>query len=211
MDMTAASALSAGKLSVTGDLTLTSTSTLQIDVGGNAPGNGYGVISEAGATALNLQGALSVTLLSGYVPTAAESLIMLSSNQPITGMFSNVVGGRVNATGSVTSLKVSIVGNHVVLGELPGDYNGNGMVDGADFLVWQQGLGGRFSDSHLDVWKARFGTTASGVAGASHPGSDAGSRIIPEPGTAIVLLWGMLACVLAGTRWRHNSHVGEMC
>ena len=107
--------LSAGQLTITGDLTLAATSTLQIGIGGMHPGTDSDLLSEAGTTALNLAGALNVTLINGYLPTAADSLVIVSSNQPISGMFSNVVGGHVTATDGITSLKVSVVGNHVVV------------------------------------------------------------------------------------------------
>ena len=79
-----------------------------------------------------------MTLLNGYVPAAADSLIILSSNQSITGAFSNVVAGHVLASDGITSLRVSVIGNHVVVGQLPGDYTGNGVVDAADYVVWRK-------------------------------------------------------------------------
>jgi hypothetical protein len=164
--------LSVGTLAITGDLTLASTSTLQIEVGGVTQGTQHDFLSEAGTIALNLGGALTVTLTGGFVPAAADSLIILSSNQPITAMFANLVGGRVLATDGITSLRVSVIGNHVVVGELPGDYNGNSIVDAADYVVWRNGLGGIFTQSHYDVWRANFGKTA---------GSGAIVASIPEP------------------------------
>ena len=48
----------------------------------------------------------------------------------------------------------------------PGDHDGDGMVDGADFLVWQQNL----SSSGLEDWKTNFGqATGAGVAAATVP------------------------------------------
>jgi hypothetical protein len=38
-------------------------------------------------------------------------------------------------------LKVTIVGNHVVLNLLGGDYNHNGIVDSADYTIWRDSLG----------------------------------------------------------------------
>jgi hypothetical protein len=77
---------------------------------------------------------------------------------------------------------------------LPGDYNGDHVVNSADYTVWRDQLGsmgsGYAADGNGDqmvtqldysVWKAHFGATASGF------GSSASSRSIPEPSTRF--LW----------------------
>jgi hypothetical protein len=176
------------KLQITGDLTLSPTSALQIDIGGNVQGTGYDFISEAGNTALNLNGTLSVTLTGGYSLSNTDSLIILASNQPITGTFSNLVNGRVTATDGVTSLGVAVIGNVVVVAKLPGDYNGNGIVDAADYTVWRDGLGGKYTQSHYDVWKANFGKIAG--SGAAVTGGDVANlpSNVPEPATLTLII-----------------------
>jgi hypothetical protein len=71
---------------------------------------------------------------------------------------------------------------------LPGDFNGNDAVDGADFLAWQRSFGsttelaadgslnGTVDADDLAVWKANFGRTwpASGIGVAA---------VVPEPST----------------------------
>jgi carbonic anhydrase/acetyltransferase-like protein (isoleucine patch superfamily) len=82
---------------------------------------------------------------------------------------------------------------------LPGDYDGNGAVDGADFLTWQRGIGlsaapagsgadgngnGMIDDYDLGVWKANFGrmpdagggTTRALVALNNSPGAFKGDN-----------------------------------
>jgi T5SS/PEP-CTERM-associated repeat protein len=73
---------------------------------------------------------------------------------------------------------------------LAGDYNENGVVDGADFLVWQRNLGSDTSLPNDDtpgvgpedyaVWRARFGQTA--------PASGAALSTVPEPTSLVPLL-----------------------
>jgi hypothetical protein len=78
---------------------------------------------------------------------------------------------------------------------VPGDYNANGAVDAADYIVWrktngQNGVGlaadgnadNTISAADLDAWKARFGATIAG-------GFTAGP-IVPEPTNLIALLVG---------------------
>jgi hypothetical protein len=72
---------------------------------------------------------------------------------------------------------------------LPGDFNGNGRVDGADFLVWQRGGSpNRLSASDLSLWRTNFGRTATvGAAGQ-----------VPEPGAMFLAM----SCALAFKRLR---------
>ena len=186
--------VAAGQLAVASDLTLASSSTLQIEIGGAIQGSNYDFITEAGTTPLNLSGALSVTLTNGFLPGNADSFIVLASNQPITGNFSNVVNGRVLTTDGVNSLGVSVIGNVVVLAKLPGDYNGNGIVDAADYTVWRDGLGVRFTQPYYDVWKANFGKTAGS-------GSSAGANAaVPEPTTLVLSMFAVVGWCLQRTR-----------
>jgi len=101
----------------------------------------------------------------------------------------------------------SIALNVTILPEGPaepaGDYNGDGMVDGADFLAWQRGFGsgvtpagsgadgdgdGLVDAGDLDVWKEHVGQTTPAAVAA-----------IPEPTGAI------LSLVAAGALWRRRA------
>jgi hypothetical protein len=72
------------------------------------------------------------------------------------------------------------------------DFDGDGDVDGRDFLIWQRGVGvgttlaqgdangsGSVNGADLAIWKTQFGQAAVGAAGA-----------IPEPGSAVLLIIG---------------------
>ncbi len=91
---------------------------------------------------------------------------------------------------------------------LPGDYNEDGLVDAADYIVWRNNLGNTESLPNDDTpgvdiddytrWKVYFGQTA----GAS---LEAGVRAIPEPrtmafaGVFAVIVMGLLGKTLGGT------------
>lgn len=73
---------------------------------------------------------------------------------------------------------------------LPGDYNLNGVVDAADYVVWRNGLGTTYTQNDYVVWRSHFGQTAgSGAVSNATP--------VPEP-TSVALLF--MACCLAATR-----------
>jgi hypothetical protein len=79
-------------------------------------------------------------------------------------------------------------------GSLGGDFDNDGDVDGADFLVWQRGGSPNpLGASDLAAWKANFGATASVVATVvqgSVSYSSAASAV-PEPSSCLILLAGL--------------------
>jgi hypothetical protein len=76
---------------------------------------------------------------------------------------------------------------------LPGDFNEDGTVDAADYVVWRDNLGSLVSlpnddtpgvtVADYDVWKAHFGESAAGALSVAN---------IPEPSTQVTLLLGSL-------------------
>jgi serralysin len=89
-----------------------------------------------------------------------------------------------------------------------GDYNGNGVVDAADYVVWRQNLNTTnaipndstpesVSSVDYDVWRAAFGNGASGS------GADAGSAV-PEP-TSLFGLFAVIAMGSVGRRRRKTT------
>ena len=83
---------------------------------------------------------------------------------------------------------------------VPGDYNGNGAVDAADYVLWRNGgplqnevdNAGVVDAQDYVEWKARFGNTSG-----SGSGSLSTSSAVPEP-TAFMLAFlaiGTLAAV----------------
>jgi hypothetical protein len=84
---------------------------------------------------------------------------------------------------------------------LPGDYNHNGVVDAADYLVWRKSWNqtgyqlaadgdGNGVVNMLDytIWRSHFGQVWLGSGSGSSVGETVG---IPEPGTAWMLLIGL--------------------
>lgn len=85
---------------------------------------------------------------------------------------------------------------------VPGDYNGNGIVDSADYVLWRNGgpllnevdAPGTVNAADYTAWRARFGNT-------SGSGSSLGSTAaVPEPGSlALLALAGLIVSAAGGT------------
>jgi hypothetical protein len=86
---------------------------------------------------------------------------------------------------------------------VPGDYNDDGSVDAADYVIWRKnegttntlpndnGIGGTIGTAHYDLWVANFGNP---------PGSGSGAlAAVPEPSAsllAVFALGGLLAMAI---------------
>jgi hypothetical protein len=92
---------------------------------------------------------------------------------------------------------------------LTGDYNGNRIVDGADYVLWRETLGqmgpGLAADGNsnnevdaadYNVWRANFGRTAA--AGASAVGASP----VPEPALITLAMFALVWPFLVGGRRR---------
>jgi hypothetical protein len=86
---------------------------------------------------------------------------------------------------------------------VPGDYNNNGVVDAADYVVYRNNVGqatlpnrgtgivGAVGNADYDFWKSRFGSTSgSGTSVAS----------VPEPGTCLLALVAFVGWIGARRR-----------
>jgi serralysin len=83
---------------------------------------------------------------------------------------------------------------------LPGDYNKNGIVDAADYVVWRNSQGqsvaagsgadgnsdGQITAADFTVWRLHYGQTAGSGAGAI------AGVAVPEPASALIIIVGML-------------------
>jgi autotransporter-associated beta strand protein len=167
---------------------------------GNA-GNSY-----AGDTTLLAGGPLSITapFLSDnadvYLTTGSVFNLNFSGSDTIRSLF---VDGAAQATGTYGAADLGgllITGSGTLtVTELPlgleGDYNQDGVVDAADYVVWRknvgaetlpnrgQGISGIVGDEDYNVWRSRYGD-------ASTEGAETGvsSAAVPEPNGSLLAL-----------------------
>lgn len=99
-----------------------------------------------------------------------------------------------NITGPGTGIDVVLMGLSSVVSS-NADFDGNGLVDGNDFLRWQRNQGGAGNNSQGDangdgqvngadlaIWKGKFGG----------PPATAAASAVPEPGSLVIALAALL-------------------
>jgi hypothetical protein len=74
---------------------------------------------------------------------------------------------------------------------IPGDFNNDGKVDAADYVVWRKTDG---SQSGYDTWRTNFGRTSGSGAGLG------ASTAVPEPSTALLGALGVSLVISAFVR-----------
>src|SRR5690606_29383320 len=106
------------------------------------------------------------------------------------------LGGFISAGSGLIDLEIEFIEVWLNSAGLDGDFNDDGSVDAADYVVWRKnagttntlpndgGIPGAIGTAHYDLWRANFGQSG---------GSEAGSAgVVPEP--ASWLLAVVMAC-----------------
>ena len=81
---------------------------------------------------------------------------------------------------------------------LAADYNGDGAVDAADYVVWRKGLDTTYMQNDYDVWRAQFGQTTLGSGSGSAGGlaiASPSQSAVPEPSTMLIVLGAAAICL----------------
>lgn len=188
-----------GETQFMGNLALTGTNELAIELGHSSS-----LLSVSGTAALG--GRLLVTAIDdllgegagdGWEPNVGDSFEILTANS-VSGMFADVddtfVDFDFEAIYEPTRVLLTVTGRAP---PVTGDFDGDGDVDGADFLAWQQNYGkspnadpedgdangdGDVDDLDFADWKLGFGSsTANPAVGA-----------VPEPATAALALMALV-------------------
>jgi hypothetical protein len=183
--------------SAMGALSTTGWSSLDDQEGGDPPGQGW---DESGGVTANQLIELFLAE-AGDVINAGEVLNLGSAFNP--SVFGSGVNGDLmfrfgTTNGALVSGGVAYV---TTTAGVMGDYNDNGTVDAADYVLWRnngplQNEGvtpGTVTDEDYTFWRSRFGATS---------GSASGVAAVPEPGVA---WFGALLALAALLRRRHKS------
>jgi hypothetical protein len=150
---------------------------LAIELAGSTPGTQYDQLHVTGQ--LSLGGTLQVSLIDSFVPVSGQAFDILDWGSRV-GTFASLSlpalsGGLSWNTSQLYTAGILSVG-------LPGDYNANGTVDGADYVVWRKAGG---TPEAYSLWRAHYGEPPSGAA-SSYANSPLSA--VPEPSTVLLLI-----------------------
>ena len=175
------------QLPVTSNLVQSSNGTLQVELAGNLAGQ-FGRLQISGQA--QLSGMLQVTLVNSFAPSAGQSFEILTATGGVSQTFQQLLLPAL-APGLEWDLSYGSrsVLLQVISTVLPGDYNRDGLVDAADYVVWRKAAGqqvtpgtgadgnndGWVDDGDFSVWKSNFGNMLAGGAAAD-------DSAVPEPG-----------------------------
>ena len=186
---------SVGHTHVVGDFTLAS-GTLQIELSSALLADSLLIDGSAA-----LGGSLSIFTLGGFTPTNGTSWQIITAGG-ITGQFASITSGY----------SVQQQGNNLFLffgtAPLAGDYNGDGAVNAADYVVWRHVLAaggtllnetaspGVVDDADYAAWRNNFGASAGAGSGVTL------SAAVPEP-SACAMLFAAILIGICKTSRRH--------
>jgi autotransporter-associated beta strand protein len=172
-----------GTLTAAGGLTLETGSILNVDLGAPTMGdllNVTGGITTINGGSLNVNDAGGLAngtyTLIDYTGALAGSAANLALGTTPSGFNFSIVD-----SGSTIDLTVSTGG-----GGLDGDFNNDGTVDAADYVIWRKTDGG--NPAGYNLWRMNFGRTAGSGSGAS---LSAGA--VPEPAAIALVVLGLAA------------------
>jgi hypothetical protein len=175
---------SIGSTTINGAYTQQSAATLEVELGGKAPGEFDRVTVNGSA---KLGGTLDVRLvdLGGgvFAPMAGDTFQILTATSGILNQFEQELLPALDNLEWQVSYSPNAVSLIVTL---PGDFNGDFAVDAADYVAWRKNDG---SQQGYDTWRANFGRAVGAVFGSSV------GAAVPEPTSCVLVLTSMLAAI----------------
>jgi cyclophilin family peptidyl-prolyl cis-trans isomerase len=192
---TVAPGLQLGSITVQGDYQQFIDGALEIQLAGTTVDTQYDRVAATGSAAVD--GKLSVSLLSGFVPNVNNSFTSLTASS-IIGTFRSFDLPQL-ASGLVWN--ISKTNTAYTLSVVSADYNRNGVVDMADYVLWRNSNGvtnitpysgadgtgdGKVDAADYSLWRANFGNVQGTVSGAGSGSLVSGG--LPEPASVLLLL-----------------------
>jgi hypothetical protein len=159
-------------------------SSLSIELAGAAPAQ-YDQLHVSGR--LSLGGTLDVSLISPFTPQAGDSFDILdwgSLSRTIDYVTLPELGPEL--LWNTSQLYI----NGALTVTIAGDFNGDGSVDAADYVVWRQGLDTTYTLDDYNAWRAHFGQTVGSGEALVADSLARADAAIPEPGALWLALLG---------------------
>jgi hypothetical protein len=199
-----------------GNISLASTNTLIMELGGTTAGSGYDQIQASGTLALG--GTLNVSLINGFTPASGTSFDLLDWGT-LSGKFSGLQLPSLTGPMGWDTSKLYTTGLITATAYLPGDFNRDGHVNAADIVPMEQAL------TNLSIYKSTYapGITDPQLAlieDVNNSGSftiadlqyllttlktgGGSADSVPEPSTFV-----LAALAFATMWWRFRFYVGQ--
>jgi hypothetical protein len=170
---------------------------------GYPAGNGYGGGLYVAGTATLLQTVVTENGAVGHTGTGGGIFVAAGAQLGLDEFT------LAHTTGNAASTShPDIFGTYELIANpnpLPGDFNHDGTVDAADYVVWRKGLGTTYNPDHYIEWRENFGRTRINGSGAGATGMVSAtvqslSMAVPEPATFMISFVGVLL-----TRFRRRA------
>ena len=133
-----------------------------------------------------LDGTLTISLLNSFMPELGDEFAIITAGAGVSGAFDGLdfpplaAGLTFGIAYEPNGVLLQVVAGH------SGDFDNDDDVDAFDFLTWQRGGSPNpLSQSDLNDWEENYGV--------SNSLSTATATAVPEPGTPVLLLLGLLA------------------
>jgi hypothetical protein len=192
-----------GAVTINGGGTLGGTGSIDGAVTNNgtiAPGNAIGTLTLNGNVAMGADSHLAIELsgttadrlvVGGNLDLSSadfldvtgtgsgSSWIIATYGGALSGVFDNVTPGFTVDYGTGASSQITLMA-----AGLPGDYNNDGQVDAADYVVWRHDAANHGGDPEgYNTWRQNFGNSSASGSNAISAGVAA-----PEPATVALIL-----------------------
>jgi hypothetical protein len=132
------------------------------------------------------------------LPVGGGTPLFTQSGAPLAGtMDVGIDTIRITAygTGSSTDGSKEIFFNKLMITGLAGDYNKDGRVDAADYVMWRNSDG---TQAGYNTWRTHFGEPSG--AGTGAPGGSPSQASVPEPATLVLLMFAAACRCLMRSR-----------
>jgi hypothetical protein len=166
----------AGTLELSGDYVQLASGSLTLALSGSAMADAPIQIDDEA----QLAGTLIVESAIGFMPTVDAEFELLAALGGVTGEFDDVslpplpsgLAWDLSYAATAVLLKITSV--------LPGDYNGDGLVNAADYVVWRKQ---NAPQEGYDTWRDHFGNSLSGGGAAT---AERVNGAVPEASAAML-------------------------
>jgi T5SS/PEP-CTERM-associated repeat protein len=176
------------------NMVFTSAALLEIGVGMDGTTDTSAQIAVAGSVSLG--GSLTVDVTGGLTPVLGQTFDLITAGNGISGIFNSIsvpdIPGMLEYRVVYNPTSVLLVVADETMATPNGDFNGDHVVDAADYVVWRNGLGTTFTLADYDVWRANFGRTFGSGAGSAIDAAAGGA--VPEPGSLLLVGLALLLC-----------------